>query len=107
MNVPVPPVLKATIATITGFKKDPVKNRYWVHYCRSCWQPVGIEVNRCNCGHTSFVDLDDQVELQFSGWELVCAGCQAQTVGVGNQPCSCGCHVFRIIKPRYALNVSR
>lgn len=108
MNVLAPPVLKATIATIFGLKKDPVKNRYWMKYCPGCRQMVSDKLLRCQCGSTSFIDPDQELELQFSGWDLVCTRCQAPASGLGDKPCaSCGSTSFRIIKPRYALNASR
>lgn len=107
MTVVSPPALKATIASILGIKKDTVNNRYWVKYCPNCRQLVGLDVHACGCGHQRFIECDDEIVMQFSGWELECSACHLTGVGLGTEACTgCGASEFRIIKPVYRLTRS-
>ncbi len=104
MTTIIPPALKATIASIIGIKKDPTKGRYWVVYCPQCRQLVSAENLSCSiCHGTRLIDPDDEVTLQFSGFELECTNCSAQQTGLGMTPCTCGHREFRIIRPSYVL----
>lgn len=99
-----PPALKATVASIIGIKKDPIKGRYWVAYCPECRQLVSADTHACSiCGSTRLIDPDDEVTLQFSGFELECTNCKRQQTGLGMTPCACGHREFRIIRPSYVL----
>ncbi len=105
MNCIAPPALKATIASILGVKKHPVHNRYWIKYCGDCGQLELVSLHTCRCcGSTNFIDLDTEVVLQFSGWELVCTSCHMATTGLGKDPCAgCGHNEFRIVRPSYSI----